>query len=131
MSVEVTGIEEMMKEIEHRFGKTAMRERVGQAIMPGAKKVHRNMARSMESFKDTGASIEEMQISSVQTNGGKIIVHIYWEGPKQRYRLIHLNERGYTRGGKRYKPRGQGAIARALRQSEQDYFETVKRGLSQ
>lgn len=121
----------MMRQIEARLGRTGMESLARQAITPAAKIVHKNMANSMQSFRDTGASIDEMQISQVDTSTGRVVVRIYWQGPKDRYRLIHLNEHGYTRHGKRYRPDGFGKIRGALRQSEKPYFEQVKRGLSQ
>lgn len=131
MSVEVTGMQEMMRNIESRLGRPAMERMAGQAIRPGAEIVYRNMQRSMESFKDTGASKDEMKISEIQTSRGKVRIRIYWQGPRNRYRLIHLNEHGYTRYGKRYSPPGLGKIAGAMRSSERSYFDRVRKGLSQ
>jgi hypothetical protein len=84
----------------------------------------------MHYFKDTGASVNEMKISSIQTSRGRIVVRIYWQGPKDRYRLIHLNEHGYTRDGKQYTPKGMGAIDNSVRHSRKPYFETVRKGLN-
>ncbi len=120
----------MMKEIEIRLGRPAMEKKASEVLLPAAEIPYKNMQRSMESFKDTGASIREMKISSVQTSRGKVIVRIYWQGPRDRYKLIHLNEHGYTRNGKRYSPPGIGKIAGAMRSSEKPYFDEVQRGLN-
>ena len=37
------------------------------------------------------------------------------KGPTGRYRIIHLNEHGYTRNGKKYTPRGFGVIAKTIK----------------
>lgn len=131
MSVESTGFDQMMRDIEKRLGPAAMIDTAEKSILPGAKIVHGNMSQAMEYFKDTGASQDEMKISKVQAQGKDIFVRIYWQGPMDRYAIIHLNEHGYTRNGKRYTPKGFGAIARALRASKKVYYSTLQKGLSQ
>lgn len=128
MSVKITGMEQMMNEISRRV-KQVSKENAGAAVQSGASIVHQQMQKNFELFADTGASRDEMKISEVRTEGGNIKVFIYWEGLRERYRIIHLNEKGYTRNGKRYMPRGVGAIARALRSSEAVYFQRVRRKL--
>ena len=128
MSVKITGMEQMMNEISRRVKQVSEKD-AGAAVQSGAEVVHQQMQKNFEQFADTGASKDEMKMSEVRTEGGNIKVFIYWEGPQQRYRLIHLNEKGYTRDGKRYMPRGVGAIARALRSSESVYFQRVRRKL--
>ncbi|SUM32129.1 putative phiSLT protein [Staphylococcus gallinarum] len=61
-----------------------------------------------ETFKDTGASIDEMHRSSPYTDrkDNQRAVMISWVGPHERNRLIHLNEHGYDRNGKKVVPRG-------------------------
>ncbi|MEJ7197687.1 hypothetical protein WL333_12820, partial [Staphylococcus epidermidis] len=41
------------------------------------------------------------------------------------YRIIHLNEHGYTRNGKKYTPRGFGVIAKTLKEVESEYRNVV------
>ncbi|WP_271396883.1 hypothetical protein [Salinicoccus roseus] len=130
MSGKITGMNEMLRDLEMRFGKKEMERRAVNALVPGAEIVYDNMKQAMHKFKDTGASINEMKISTVQTKQGKLIVRIYWQGPMDRYRLIHLNEHGYRRNGKQYYPRGLGAIDKAVRYSRKPYFDAVKRGLN-
>ncbi len=45
--------------------------------------------------------------------------------------IIHLNEHGYTRDGKKYTPRGFGVIAKkTLAASERKYREIIKKELA-
>ena len=46
------------------------------------------------------------------------------ERPTGRYRIIHLNEHGYTRNGKNT-PRGFGVIAKTLKEVESEYRNIV------
>ncbi|HDZ0037534.1 TPA: hypothetical protein RRP60_002736, partial [Staphylococcus aureus] len=51
-------------------------------------------------------------------------------GPMNRKNIIHLNEHGYTRDGKKYTPRGFGVIAKTLAASERKYKEIIKKELA-
>ncbi len=51
-------------------------------------------------------------------------------GPMNRKNIIHLNEHGYTRDGKKYTPRGFGVIAKTLAASERKYREIIKKELA-
>lgn len=128
MTVKIKGVQQMMNEIRSRVEQVSKKDAV-EAMKDGSTVVYDKMQSNFELFKDTGASKDEMKVSEARTVGGKLIIYIYWQGPRQRYRLIHLNEKGYTRKGKRYMPRGVGAIARALRSSEEVYFQRVRRKL--
>lgn len=125
MSVKVTGVEQMMVEITKKVTGTADKQGA-EALKRGGQLVYKRMQSGMAYFRDTGATLEEMQVSNVQTSRGQIKLYIYWKGPKDRYTLIHLNEKGYTRNGKFYSPRGRGAIARTIAGVESEYFNTVR-----
>ncbi|ASE38010.1 hypothetical protein CD039_01645 [Staphylococcus argensis] len=81
----------------------------------------------MRVFEDTGESVRETTISKPMTIGGVRVVKIHWQGPKQRYRIIHLNEFGhFDRSGKWVNTKGKGVIERAMREGREVYFRTVK-----
>ena len=62
-----------------------------------------------------------MMISVVRT------VKIHWRCPKQRHRIIHLNEYGhFDRSGKWVNTAGKGVIERAMREGRETFFQTVK-----
>lgn len=126
MSVKVTGVEQMMVEIRKRVGEVSTNQSK-EALEKGGHLVYKKMQSGMAYFRDTGATLDEMQISNIQTSRGDIKLFIYWQGPKGRFRLIHLNEKGYTRRGRFYSPRGRGAIARSIAKAEGPYFDTVRK----
>lgn len=81
----------------------------------------------MKTFKDTGESVEETTLSKPMTISGVRTVKIHWRGPKQRYRIIHLNEYGhFDRLGKWVNTAGKGVIENAMREGRETYFRTVK-----
>lgn len=126
MSVEVKGIKELERQLEAMYGQQRMKQLSDEALRPSAKIVANQIASNFQSFKDTGASIDEIHMDkpSFAPDGTRRVI-IRWKGPKDRYRIIHLNEFGYNRNGKRITPAGFGAIARALRASERSYRQSI------
>ena len=126
MSVDIKGQKELLNEIEKRFGKKRMQEISDEALLNGAEVFVKELKKQFEQFKDTGASLEEITIADPATIGGVRTVRVHWKGPKERYRIIHLNEFGTV---KNPNPRGKGAIARALRESEKAYREAIEQSI--
>lgn len=126
MSVDIKGQKELLNEIEKRFGKKRMQEISDEALLNGAEVFVKELKKQFEQFKDTGASLEEITIADPATIGGVRTVRVHWKGPKERYRVIHLNEFGTV---KNPNPRGKGAIARALRESEKAYREAIEQSI--
>ncbi|MFK3938940.1 HK97-gp10 family putative phage morphogenesis protein [Alkalihalobacillus sp. NPDC078783] len=125
-NVKVTGEAELIRELEKRYGKEAMQRRVDAALVKGAEVFKKELKREFEKFKDTGASVLEITVSSPLDYGGKRAVRIHWRGDKGRYRIIHLNEFGTV---KNPNPKGKGAIAKAERAATEAYFRTIKEEL--
>ncbi|MCM3180240.1 hypothetical protein [Cytobacillus horneckiae] len=126
MSVRLRGQNQVLAEIERRLGRTAMQRISDKALKRGARVFVAELKRQFASFKDTGASIEEITISEPMTIAGVRTIKIHWRGPKGRYRIIHLNEWGTI---KNPNPRGKGAIARAMRNAETAYRNAIKEAI--
>ncbi len=124
MSVEISGLSKLQKELEKRFGQQNMQRVSDRALLAGAKVFVKELESQFESFKDTGASIEEITISEPMWVGNVRTVKVHWRGPKGRFRIIHLNEWGTV---KNPNPKGKGAIARALRNAEKAYRNAIKK----
>ncbi|MCE7786989.1 hypothetical protein LHJ68_13340 [Staphylococcus xylosus] len=127
MTISVKGDKEIIAYLEKKFGKSATKRITDFALTKGGQKVVQIIKRDMGSFKDTGESVSETSLSKPMTIGGVRTVKIHWRGPKQRYRIIHLNEFGhYDRSGKWVNTAGKGVIVRAMREGRETYFRTVK-----
>lgn len=126
MTVEVEGLEALLGKLESKFGKQQMQQVSDDGLKSGAEVFVNELKSQFESFKATGASIAEITIGEPEWVGDERTIKIYWKGPKNRYRIIHLNEWGTV---KEPNPAGKGAIARALRNSEQSYHEAIKEAL--
>ena len=127
MTVTVKGDKEIIAYLEKKYGKSATKRITDFALTKGGQKVAEIIKNNMKSFKDTGESVEETTVSKPMTINGVRTVKIHWRGPKQRYRIIHLNEYGhFDRAGKWVNTAGKGVIENAMREGRETYFRTVK-----
>ncbi|MEW4223138.1 hypothetical protein [Rossellomorea marisflavi] len=126
MSVELKGVNELIKDLERIYGKGALQQRVDAALLKGAEVFKAALIKEFNRFKDTGASLEEITISEPMDFWGNRTVRIHWQGDKGRYRIIHLTEFGTV---KNPNPKGKGAIAKAERSASEAYFQVIKEEL--
>jgi hypothetical protein len=126
MSVKIHGEKALMAELEKRLGRWKAQQLSDKALKRGAQVFIKELKIQFATFKDTGASIEEMTISDPLWVSGVRTIKIHWRGPKDRYRIIHLNEFGTVQNPS---PRGKGAIARAMRNAESAYRSAIKKAI--
>lgn len=126
MTVKVTGEKQLLAELEKRFGKKAMDQISDKALKEGAKVFVDELKRQFARWKDTGASYDEITVSDIVVINGARTIKIHWRGPKNRYRIIHLNEWGTV---KNPNPAGKGSIAKALRNAEKEYRNVIKEAI--
>lgn len=129
MSVKFNGFDDVIKELEKQMNPRQVSKVTNKALQVGAEVVKDGVVGEFEKFKDTGASIDEIVISKVGTHDGVKSIKLGWNGPKERYRIIHLNEFGFDKNGRKIKPKGYGALNRAIKSSEKKYLDTVYREL--
>lgn len=128
MGVNITGQAALLQELERRFGKEGLKSLTDDALKAGAKVFNRELERELETFRDTGATVEEVTNAMPETIGDVRLLRVHWKGPAGRYRIVHLNEWGTV---KNPNPPGKGAIARALKNSKNEYRAAVKRSLQE
>ena len=127
MTVTVKGDKEIIAYLQKKYGRSATKRITDFALTKGGQKVVQIIKNNMKSFKDIGESVEETTVSKPMTINGVRTVKIHWRGPKQRYRIIHLNEYGhFDRAGKWVNTAGKGVIENAMREGRETYFRTVK-----
>ena len=126
MSVEVKGVKELINQLEKKFGAEHTKQVSDKALKSAGGHFEKELRNAFVSFEDTGASKNEIKLSEPMNINGVRGVKIYWEGPMDRYRLIHLNEWGYKRNGTKHYPKGHAVIAKTLKSSEKVYRNIVK-----
>ena len=103
-----------------------MQEIADEALLKGAEVIKRELQQNFETFRDTGASIDEITISGPKDGPNGRRRDIHWVGPKDRYRLIHINEWGTV---KNPNPAGKGKVAVSLEGGKKAYRKAVKKVL--
>lgn len=124
-TAEIEGVKETINALEKKFGKTQVRKFTRKAVNLGTAKVKKNLEKDVEVFRDTGATVDEIVQQNARIVNDNAEAALGWNGPKERYREIHLSEFGYTKNGRQIRPRGFGVITKSIKRSEKDYFETV------
>lgn len=135
MSVEISGVDALQKELERRFGGENMRRISDAALIEAANNFLTALKKELATFSGvpgtTGATLEEATLTEPYEKNGVRTISIHWKGPKSRYRIIHLTEYGTI---KNPNPKGKGAIARALANAgakfRQDVQEALRRGIA-
>lgn len=128
MSVKIEGLNSLMSELENKLGPEHMQQVSDNAIKSGANVFVKELKSQFARFADTGASKDEITVSDPMTEGGARKVKVYWKGPHNRYRIIHLNEFGTV---KNPNPDGKGAIAKAMRSAESAYKQAIEQSLKE
>lgn len=128
MGVNISGQPALLRELERILGKEGFQLLADKALKEGAKVFNRKLEQQLETFRDTGATVEEVTNAKPETIGDVRLLRVHWKGPAGRYRIVHLNEWGTV---KNPNPPGKGAIARALKNAKNEYRAAVKRSLEE
>lgn len=108
MSVSVTGMEDILKNIEAKLGVSKTNRVVNKALKNYGNELKKDVEEAVSSYIDTGETHETVVTSGIKKGPPKR-VEVGW-GAGSRWRLVHLNEFGYTRFGKYVSPRGMGKL---------------------
>lgn len=146
VSVEVIGFDKAMEALEKKFGEKAAKRMMRYTLKEQQKVM-------VEAFQDatatysngsghsTGATHDEVIGSSIRItgNGATSEVGFNGQGSEQRWRLVHLNELGYSahgvfaghnnaqRGGLAYvRPRGFGKLEDAWKSHQDELMEMAQ-----
>lgn len=132
MSVSVKGMDKVLKNIESKLGKKRTTRVVNKALRNTGDEIVEIVKDSVSYYRKTGATVEEVVRSNVKGSSyGIKQVSVGWRGDKDRWRLVHLNEFGYTRYGKYVRPRGMGAVQRAADKSNKIAYQNMRKDLEE
>lgn len=120
MSVDVRGVDEVLAKLEEKFKPSKLAKIENEALRIAGRLMAVNLKNAVSSYRDTGKTVIEVTAGKPRLRGGVRTINVGWSGSGsgQRYRLVHLNEFGYTRYGKRYSPNGIGKIQKTFDSSK-------------
>lgn len=128
IDIKMTGVNELLEELDRRFGKENMDRISDAALLKGAEVFVKELKASIGTSGKyaKGWTVEDTSIEGPVYIGGTKVVKVHWNGDHGRYRIIHLNEWGTV---KIPNPPRKGAIARAMRNAENAYREAIKQAV--
>lgn len=121
----IEGMEALQKAILEAYSGTKAKNIQKAALDAGGDLVMERLKENFEAFKDTGYSRDEIVKTDSRSRNDVLQLQIGWNGPHKRWRIIHLNEFGYTKAGRQFTPKGFGTIGKTIKETEEDYFSTV------
>lgn len=128
MSVSVTGTEEIIKNIEAKLGKARATRVINKTLRNAGKRNKEIFEQAVSSYIDTGETHDTVISSNVLNNPKR--VETGW-GQGSRWRLVHLNEFGYTRFGRYVSPRGIGKLQGAVDQIQATSLAEMRKDLEE
>lgn len=105
------------------------------ALKEGAEVVAQSIKNSLETTKDKGYSkgytVEDITVGTPRKTSTGFVCKIGWNGEHSRYRLVHLNEFGYSKGGKTYYPPMLGKVQKGVTDAKDEYVDVVKKTIDE
>ena len=128
----VTGTEEILANIEKKMGKAKANRVINKALRTTADEIVLLTKEAVDYYRDTGATYDEVVRSNVKgASSGIKSIDVGWNGSMSRWRLVHLNEFGYTRFGKYVRHQGMGAVQRAADKANTTALKNMRNGLGE
>lgn len=124
------GLDELINKLDHIDDDPKFKNALKKAVEKGAQHIAKSVQSSLDSVSDRGYSkgytANEIQVTRASIANGRIGVKIHWNGPHERYKIVHLNEFGYSKDGKTYHPPMFGKIKAGIDSSEKEALNIVK-----
>lgn len=133
-SFNIKGIEQLEKAIMEKYEGTKARSIQKQTIADASEIVVEKLRGNYEKVNgkySKGYTAAEVMSGNPTIKNEVTSAKVGWNGSKNRWRLIHLEEWGYVRSGKQYKPPSYRTIEKTLKEVEQPYLEEIRKGLSE
>lgn len=128
----VTGTEEILRNLEAKVGPARTNRVVNKALRDTADEIVIITKEAVAYYRDTGATYDEVVKGNVKGAAAGIkSIDVGWKGDMSRWRLVHLNEFGYTRFGKYVRPQGMGAVQKAAEKAKSAAWKNMRDGLGE
>ena len=124
MSVKVTGMDKVIKELERKLG-SGFEPLSKRGLKKAANMFVDVLKKELQSIKGpyrTGATVDEIDLHGPIKKNDAWTYVVRWRGDNDRYKLIHINEWGTV---KNPNPPMKGAIARVLKNTEEKYYKIL------
>lgn len=124
MSVTVTGTDQIIANLEKKLGSARTTRVVNKALRKYGETLKNDVQDAVSSYIDTGETHDTVIASNIKKGPPKR-VEVGW-GQGSRWRLVHLNEFGYTRYGRYVRPRGMGKLQGVVDKTESTALQEMR-----
>lgn len=121
----IEGMEAIQKAINEACTGAKAKKIRKAALNAGGDVVVERLKENFDAFKDTGYSKDEIMRTDSRSKNDVEELKVGWDGEHGRWRMVHLNEFGYTRMGKQYTPKGFGMIAKTISEVQGEFGQAV------
>lgn len=123
----IYGVEGVLRNLENKLGSRVIATVSNKALKKAGQYGADKLQNDISYFKRTGATVDEVVLSRVRNQYGERLIDIGWEGPMERWRLVHLNEFGYNAHGtfNRITPAGYGAVQKSMNDMQNEVKEIM------
>lgn len=129
-TMDVIGIDELLQKLSQQFSKAKVDRVVNKALNTEADTENEELRSSLNSaYHDTGLSADGVTHGKVSRSSGYPVIKMGNGG--EHWRLIHLNEWGYTKDGTYHPGVGHGIMTKFIEERKGDYLNRITNGLGE
>lgn len=127
-TMNIKGVDELLQKLSKQFSKAKVDRVVNKALNSEADTETEELKSKLNSaYRDTGISADGVTHGKVSRASGYPVIKMGNGG--EHWRLIHLNEWGYTQDGKYHPGAGHGIMTKFVEERRSDYLERITNGL--
>lgn len=123
-----TGLDDVLNYLSDHFSKARMDRIVSAALSKEADEEVKEIQSLLNAaYRDTGISASGVTHGKISRTSGYPVIKIGNNG--RHWRLIHLNEYGYTQYGKYHPGAGHGVLTKYVAKQRQNYADKIRESL--
>lgn len=123
------GFDQLEAKLKEQFGEARVKSIESKALRTAADEAARDLKITLEQFKNTGDTVEGVVRGNVSRASGFPMIKIGNNG--KHWRLVHLENNGFTRNGKSYRYRSFGALQKFANAQGKKFVASAQRNLKE
>ncbi|MBL3715609.1 HK97 gp10 family phage protein [Lactococcus garvieae] len=128
-TMNIKGLEEIERKLREKFSETRVKAIENKALRAAADEAVEDLKGTLSQFSDTGDTVAGVVHGNVSRASGQPIIKIGNNG--KHWRLVHLENNGFTRYGKSYRYRSFGALQKFAISQGKKFVQTAQKELKE
>ncbi len=128
-TMNVKGLEEIQRKLREKFSESHVKSIESKVLRVAADEAVQDLKSTLSQFADTGDTVEGVVHGNVSRASGQPIIKIGNNG--KHWRLVHLENNGFTRYGKSYRYRSFGALQKFAISQGKKFMKTTQKELKE